>query len=191
MGLTAKSPFPLYKFTKKVKSLSHVQLFTTPWIVACQAPLFMGFSRQEYWSGLPLPSPGDLPDPGIGPGSSTLQADFLLSEPPGQPRSSQTIYLVMSLIIFFIIYLEFVGSNFIPLLKWNLICFSSLVFPRGSAGKESVCNVGGLGFDPWVGKILWRRERLPTQYSGLENSMDCIVHGVANSWAYNMLNNNS
>ena len=48
---------------------SHVQLFATPWTVACQAPLFMGFFRQEYWSGLPFPPPGDLPDPGIEPAS--------------------------------------------------------------------------------------------------------------------------
>ena len=52
----------------------------TPWTVACQAPLFMGFSRQEYWSGLPLPSPGDLPDPRISPGSPALQADSLPTE---------------------------------------------------------------------------------------------------------------
>ena len=58
-----------------MKSLSHIQLFATPWTVACQAPLSMEFSRQGYWSGLPFPSPGDLPDPGIKPGSSTLQAD--------------------------------------------------------------------------------------------------------------------
>ena len=64
----------------KVKSLSRVQLFATPWTVAYQAPLSMGFSRQEYWSGLPFPSPGDLPDPGIEPRSSALQADTLLSE---------------------------------------------------------------------------------------------------------------
>ena len=55
------------KKRKKVKSLSHVQLFATPWIVACQAPPPMGFSRQEYWSGLPFPSPGDHPNPGIKP----------------------------------------------------------------------------------------------------------------------------
>ena len=55
----------------------------TPWTVACQAPLSMGFSRQEYWSGLPFPSPGDLPDPGIKPGPPALQADALPSEPPG------------------------------------------------------------------------------------------------------------
>ena len=56
----------------KVKLLSHVQLFVTPWTVACQAPPSMGFSRQEYWSGLPFLSPEDLPDPGIEPVSPTL-----------------------------------------------------------------------------------------------------------------------
>ena len=63
----------------KVKLLSHVQLFATPWTVAHQAPPSMGFSRQEYWSGLSFPSPGDLPKPGIEPGSPTLQADYHLS----------------------------------------------------------------------------------------------------------------
>ena len=57
---------------------SRVQLFMIPWTVACQAPLSMGLSRQEYWSGWPFPSPGDLPDPGIEPGSPVLQADSLL-----------------------------------------------------------------------------------------------------------------
>ena len=55
----------------------------TPWAVAHQAPLSMEFSRQEYWSGLTFPSPGDLPDPGIKPGSPALQAGSLPSEPPG------------------------------------------------------------------------------------------------------------
>ena len=68
-----------------MKSLSHVWLFATPWTVAYQAPPSMGFSRQEYWSGLPFPSPGDLPEPGIEPGSAALQADALHSEPPGKP----------------------------------------------------------------------------------------------------------
>ena len=57
----------------------------TPWTVAHQAPLSMEFSRQEDWSGLPFPSPGDLPNPGIKPRSPTLQADSLLSEPAGKP----------------------------------------------------------------------------------------------------------
>ena len=52
-----------------------------PWTVVCQAPLSMGFPRQEYWSGLPFPSPGDLPDPGIEPKSLALQADFFPAEP--------------------------------------------------------------------------------------------------------------
>ena len=63
----------------KAKSLSHVRLFTTPWTVAHQAPPSMEFSEQEYWSGLPFPSPGDLPDLGIKPGSPALQADALPS----------------------------------------------------------------------------------------------------------------
>ena len=64
---------------------SRVQLFATPWTVAHQAPLSMGFSTQEYWSGLPCPPPRDLPDPGFEPGSPALQADCLPSEPPGKP----------------------------------------------------------------------------------------------------------
>ena len=62
---------------KKVKSLSRVRLFATPWTVAYQAPPSMGFSSQEYWSRLPFPSPGDLPNPGIEPRSPALEADTL------------------------------------------------------------------------------------------------------------------
>ena len=65
----------------KVKLLSRVQLFTTPWTVAYQAPQSMEFSRQDYWSGLPFPSPADLPNPGIEPESPAQQADALPSEP--------------------------------------------------------------------------------------------------------------
>ena len=72
---------------KKVKLLSHVQLFATPGTVAYQAPSSMGFSRQEYWSGLPFGSPGDLPDPGIEARSSALEADALPSEPPGKTNA--------------------------------------------------------------------------------------------------------
>ena len=57
----------------------------TPWTVDSQAPLYMEFSRQEYWSGLPFSSPRDLPNLGIEPGSPALQADALPSEPPGSP----------------------------------------------------------------------------------------------------------
>ena len=69
----------------KVKSLSRVRLFATPWTVAYQASPSMGFSRQEYWSGCHFPSPGDLPYWGIEPGSPAFQADALTSELPGKP----------------------------------------------------------------------------------------------------------
>ena len=62
------------------ESLSHVQFCVTPWTIAHQAPLTMELSRQEYWLGLPFPSPGDLPNPRIKPGSPGLQADSLLSD---------------------------------------------------------------------------------------------------------------
>ena len=68
----------------EVKWFSRVQLFVTPWTVAYQAYPSMGFSRQEYWSGLPFPSPGDLPNPGIEPWSPALQADAVPSEPQGK-----------------------------------------------------------------------------------------------------------
>ena len=68
----------------EVKSLSRVRLFAAPWTVAHQAPLSMGSSRQEYWSGLPFPSPWDLPNPAIEPRSPALQADSLPTELQGK-----------------------------------------------------------------------------------------------------------
>ena len=70
--LDPTTPAKALWFMEWVKSLSRVRLFATPWTVAYHAPLSMGFSRQEYWSGLPLPSPEDLPNPGIEPGSPAL-----------------------------------------------------------------------------------------------------------------------
>ena len=79
----------------KYVSVSHsvVSGSVTPWTIAYQAPLSMEFSRQAYWSGLPFPSPGDLPVPGIKPGSPTFQADALLSEPPGKPLEQRLFRL--------------------------------------------------------------------------------------------------
>ena len=82
------------KKESEVKSLSRVRLFATPWTVAYQAFLSMGFSRQEYQSGLPFPSPGDLPDPGIKPRSPALEAGTLISEPPGTQKASLQTKLV-------------------------------------------------------------------------------------------------
>ena len=70
----------------KVKSLSRVQLFATPWTKDYQALPSMGFSKQQCWSGLPFPSPGDLPDPGIEPGSPALQADSLPTKLQEKPN---------------------------------------------------------------------------------------------------------
>ena len=75
----------LHESRKKVKSFSPVRLFVTPWTVAYQAPPSMEFSKQEYWSGLPFPFPGDLPNAWIKPGPPALQTDALPSEPPGKP----------------------------------------------------------------------------------------------------------
>jgi len=79
---------------EKCESISHsvVSNSVTPWTVAHQALLSMGFSRQEYWSGLPFPSKGDLPNAGIKPRSLPLQGDSLLSEPPGKPIHIWPIY---------------------------------------------------------------------------------------------------
>ena len=82
---------------------SHVWLFAILWTVAYQASPSMGFSRQEYRSGLPFPSPGDLPDPGIEPRSPSLWADALPSEPPGKPKvisNKLTSYFIST--VFFI-----------------------------------------------------------------------------------------
>ena len=85
LGKTAWMLHWLEKKERKVKSLSYVWLFATLWTVGYKAPPSMGFSRQEYWSGLPHPSPGDLSNPGFKPRSPSLQADTLTSEPPGRP----------------------------------------------------------------------------------------------------------
>ena len=99
----------------------------TPWVITCQAPLSMGFSRQEYWSGLPFPSPGDLPKPGIKPGSPTLQADSLPAEPPGKPKNDKLFpkWILQTKSCLEIFYLNrlCVACVSIPLV-WNAGCFS-------------------------------------------------------------------
>ena len=89
--------------------------FVTPWTVACQAPLPMGVFRQEYWSGLPFPSPGDFPDPEFEPGSPTLQADSLLFEHQGSP----IVFLV-------ILYPFLLSPTESYVLKWGLDRLSNL-----------------------------------------------------------------
>ena len=124
----------------EVKSLSW--LFGTPWTVAHQDPLSMGFSRQEYWSGLPFPSPGDLPLPGIEPRSPTLKADTLTSEPPGKPvcfciyvpldsLSCDTLYINVY-IYMYVCYSHVSNSSWPRGLKPTM-----LLWPRNPPGKSS------------------------------------------------------
>ena len=68
--------------------------FATPWTIVRQAPLSVGFPRQDYWNGLLLPSPGDLPDPGVEPASPALQADSLPREPPGKPKQIYALFQI-------------------------------------------------------------------------------------------------
>ena len=82
--------FPKISRRKEIIKIWAEIIETEIWTVAYQAPLSMGFSRQECWSGLPFPSPGDLPDPGIEPGSPTLQANALPSEPPGKLKRNNS-----------------------------------------------------------------------------------------------------
>ena len=101
--------------------------FATSWTVAHHASLSMGYSRQEYWSGLPFPSPGYLPNTGIEPVSCTLQADSLLSELPGKP-----------------LYLCTHNAS---------ICINTQGFPGSSAGEESTCHAEDPGSIPGLGKF--------------------------------------
>ena len=106
---------------------SRVLLFTIPWTIAHQAPLSMGFSRQECWSGLPFPSSGDLPGPGIKPPSPALQADASPSEPPGKSllytwdswKSVRVVFPMSSYWIILGLLLEFSDLHFLYLLIIN------------------------------------------------------------------------
>ena len=121
-------------------SHSHVQLFAIPWIIGCLAPLSMKFSRQEYWSGLPFHSLGDLPGPGIELGSPALQADSLPSEPPGNPKCRRPWF-----------------DSWVWTILWRRDRLPTPLFlgsPCGSAGKESACNVGDQGSIPGLGRAL-------------------------------------
>ena len=98
----------------------------TPWTVACQAPLFMRFSKQEYWSGLPFPSLGDLPNRGIKPRSSALQADSLLTEPWGKPLSCMSCLYTLEInplsVVLLAIFSPILRIVFSPYLQLPLLC---------------------------------------------------------------------
>ena len=123
--------------------LSQVHLFSTPWPVAHQDPLSMGFSRQQYWNGLSCPPPGDLPDPGIKPTSLTLhwQAGSLPAAPPGKPLAVYTFYLLE--LLFWLPWVLAAAHR----LSLVVVCrgYSSLGFMASHCGGFSCCGTQALG----------------------------------------------
>ena len=168
-----------------MKSLSCVQLFATPRTVACQAPLSMEFSRQEYWNGLPFPSPGDLPNPSL----LHCRQMLLLSEPPGKPLSLPYANWASQEGCLFHLRFSFQSSDFLLFHFCGLflslsfshhrfrLLFPIQGFPGDSISKESAClgSISGLGRSPG------EENGFPLQYSCLENSMDYTVRGVTKS----------
>ena len=143
----------------KVKSISRVRLFATPWTVAYQDPPSMGFSKQEYWSGLPFPSPRDLPDPGMHPSLSHCRQT--LCRLSHQERISSGEILLKSSTLF-------------------------LGFSSGSNDKESACNAGNLRLIPGSERSPGEGNGNLLQYSCLETPMDrgawwATVHGFTES----------
>ena len=155
----------------------------SPW--TRQALLSMGFSRQEYWSGLPFPSPGDLSNPGIEPRSPALQAHSLPSEPPGK---TLTFLILYSLQMKLYAKEEKRGLrfSFFFFLYYCSICIHHSGFPCTSDGKESACNERDLGSILGLGKTPEEGNTYQLQYSCLENSIDretwwATVHAVTKS----------
>ena len=130
-----------------MKLLSHVRLFAIPWTVAYQAPSSMEFSRQEYWSGLPFPSPGDLPDPGIKFRSPVLQADALPSEPPRKPiysplgckNSDTTERLSLIMLPYTFIYCLINMTTVLSYQCFNLFCLRHHLNPLLLLLSQSSC----------------------------------------------------
>ena len=136
----------------------------TPWTVAYQAPLSMGFSRQEYWSGLPFSSPGDLPDPRIEPISPGLVGGFFTTEPSGKSQRDREKSQIQKASKALVYLVNHQVDSLDLFLSW-----ASLV---AQMVKASAYNAGDLGSIPGSGRFLGEGNGSPLQYSCLENPMD-------------------
>ena len=134
----------LFVCISKVKSLSRVQLFATLWAVAHQAPPSMEVSRQVDGSGLPFPSPGDLPDPGMEPRSPALQADALFSEPPGKPLCIY-LYVFLRVCVFVCMCLCVCIFVYICVCMYIFVCISVCVCTRVHVYLTSSTPLGPTG----------------------------------------------
>ena len=135
--------------------------------------LFRSFSRQEFWSGLPCPLPGDLPNPGIEPRSVTLQVDSLPAEPQGKLKNTRVGSLSLLQQIFPTQQPNWGVLHCRQILyQLSYVLLLSLFYTWQNGGSEKLSNLS---------KVTGEGNGNPLQYSGLENSMDCIVHGVARS----------
>ena len=146
-------------------SLSRVWLCAIPWTVARQAPLSLEFSRQEYWSGLPFPSPGDLPHGGTELASPTLAGRFFTNERPGKPLNGNVLNMPHFILM---LTLQERGHHcpLIPEKENEAQTFSDACTQNQVAQRwRSACQcrrIKGGGFHPWVRKIPWRTARQPT-----------------------------
>ena len=137
----------------------------------------MEFSRTEYWSGYLFPSAGSLPNPEIKPRSPTFQADSLPAEPPEKPKNTGMGSLSLLQRLFLtqesnwgLLYCRQIF--FLPAELLRKPCLALKIFPSGSDGKESACNVGDLGSTPGLGRSTGEGNGNPLQYFCLENPMD-------------------
>ena len=161
---------------------SHVQLFATPWAIGRQVPQFMGFSRKEYWSGLPFSSPGDLPDPGTEPVScvSCLADRFFTTAPSGEPSSTHEELSLHSCCVH-------VNKT---VAYWNLVCYRNFLHGAKSfqlclfsnlctVAHQAPLSMGSFRQDTVVGHHALLQGIFPTQ--GLNPHLLCLLHWQAGS----------
>ena len=162
-----------WKWKVKVKSLSRVQLFATPWTAAYQAPPPMGFSRQEYWSGVPLPSLMIYSAYKLNKQGDNMQPWYTPFPIWNQSVVPCPVLTVASWPAYRFLKRQVRWSSIpISFRIFHSLLWSTQGFPGGSDGKVSACNAGDLGSIPGLGRFPGGENSNPFQYSFLENTMD-------------------